>query len=134
MKRIILISAGCASLSLGLIGVFVPLLPTTPFLLLASACFIRSSERLYTWLIGHRLFGDYIRCYIQYRAISRKARVLGVSLLWAFIGYAAVFVAQALWLRAVLLLIAVGVTCHLLCLRTLTPEMVKRAGPKPADK
>ena len=130
MKKVILISAGCTSLSLGVVGIFVPLLPTTPFLLLAAACFLRSSERLYTWLTHHWLLGDYIRCYIRYRAISVKARVLGISLLWLFIGYSAVFVAQALWLRALLLLIALGVTIHLVGLKTLTKEMREKARPE----
>ena len=124
MKRNLLIAAGCTSLSLGVLGIFVPLLPTTPFLLLASACFVRSSERLQNWLIHHKVFGNYIRCYQQFRAISLRAKVLTVTILWVFIGYSAVFVVSALWLRLLLMMIAVTVTTHILRLRTLTNKML----------
>jgi len=125
VKRILLVTAGCASLSLGVIGIFVPLLPTTPFLLLASACFLRSSDSLYNWLIHHRLFGNYIRCYQQFRAISIKAKVITIMLLWTFIGYSVLFIVNVLWLRILLLIIAAGVTAHILRLRTLTKDMMK---------
>lgn len=134
MKKIILVSAGCTSLSIGVIGIFVPLLPTTPFLLLASACFIRSSDRLYQWLIHHKLFGNYIRCYIQFRAVSKRAKVVSVSLLWTFIGYSAVFIVNTAWLRILLALIATGVTVHILRLRTLTKEMKEIENPPPNKK
>ena len=124
MKKPLLIAAGCTSLSLGVIGIFVPLLPTTPFLLLASACFLRSSQRLHTWLIHHKLFGNYIRCYQQFGAISLRAKVLTVTLLWVFIGYSAVFVVSALWIRLLLAIIAIAVTVHILRLRTVTKEML----------
>jgi len=134
MIKIILVSAGCTSLSLGVIGIFVPLLPTTPFLLLASVCFIRSSDRLYQWLIHHKLFGNYIRCYIQFRAISKRAKVVSVSLLWTFIGYSAVLIVNTTWLRIILALIATGVTVHILRLHTLTKEMKETVNPPPNNK
>lgn len=124
MKKNLLIAAGCTSLSLGVLGIFVPLLPTTPFLLLASACFVRSSERLHNWLIHHKVFGNYIRCYQQYRAISLRSKVLTVSVLWVFIGYSALFVVSVLWIRLLLMMIAVTVTTHILRLRTLTNNML----------
>jgi uncharacterized membrane protein YbaN (DUF454 family) len=110
---------------IGTIGVFVPLLPTTPFLLLAAACFIRSSDRLYAWLIHHRWFGSYIRNYREHHAITLRAKVVTLSLLWGVIGYSALFVARAWWLRSLLGVVAVGVTIHLLQLKTLTPEMAR---------
>ena len=124
MKRSLLIAAGYTSLSLGVVGVFVPLLPTTPFLLLASVCFAKSSERLYNWLIHHRVFGNYIACYQQFRAISLRAKVLSVTLLWLFIGYSIVFAVSAVWIRLLLLIIAIAVTTHILRLRTVTNEML----------
>ena len=126
VKRILLIIAGCTSLSVGVVGIFVPLLPTTPFLLLASACFLRSSDSLYHWLIHHKLFGNYIRCYRQYRAISIRSKIISLLLLWLCIGYSVIIFVSALWLRLILIIIAAGVTTHILRLRTTTKEMMRQ--------
>jgi uncharacterized membrane protein YbaN (DUF454 family) len=115
--------AGVLSVALGMLGILLPLLPTTPFLLLAAACFLRSSPRLYAWLLNHRWFGRYIRHYREHRAIPLRAKVIVLALLWATIGYAAIAVANAWWLRALLVGIAVAVSAHVLRLKTLTPEM-----------
>jgi uncharacterized protein len=123
LQRGLLVAVGSVAVGLGTIGVFVPLLPTTPFLLLAAACFIRSSDRLYAWLIQHPWFGSYIRNYREHRAITLPAKVVALTLLWVAIGYSALFVARAWWLRALLGVVAVGVTTHLLLLKTLTQEM-----------
>jgi len=125
LHKWLLVTVGMLAVALGTVGVFVPLLPTTPFLLLAAACFIRSSDRLYDWLIHHRWFGSYIRNYREHQAITLGAKVVSLALLWLAIGYSAVFVAQVWWLRTLLAVIAVGVTVHLLQLKTLTREMVK---------
>ena len=124
LKRNLLIAVGLISLSLGVVGIFLPLLPTTPFLLLASACFVRSSEKLHNWLIYHKVFGNYIRCYQQFRAISLRVKILTVTVLWVFIGYAVVFVVSAILIRILLFVIAVAVTIHILRLRMLTKEML----------
>ena len=118
--------AGILCVGLGLVGIFVPVLPTTPFLLLAAAAFVRSSPRLYHWLIHHKWFGAYIRSYREYRAITLRAKVATLVLLWAVIGYTAIGVVEAWWLRALLAAIAIGVTLHILSLRTLTREMIAR--------
>jgi uncharacterized membrane protein YbaN (DUF454 family) len=115
---------GVIAVGLGVIGVFVPLLPTTPFLLLAAACFVRSSARLYAWLIHHKWFGDYIRHYREHHAIPLRAKIVTLALLWGAIGYTAIEVVTAWWVRALLGLIAVGVTIHILHLKTLTREML----------
>jgi len=120
------VTVGIIAIIVGAIGIFVPLLPTTPFLLLAAACFIRSSDRLYAWLIHHRWFGSYIRNYREHRAITLSAKIVSLTLLWGMIGYSAVFVARAWWLRTLLGIIAVGVTIHLLQLKTLTQEMLQK--------
>ncbi|MFP4394578.1 MAG: YbaN family protein [Anaerolineales bacterium] len=119
--RWLLIGVGSLSVALGALGIFVPLLPTTPFLLLAAACFVRSSPRLYRWLITHRWFGTYIRNYREHRVIPLRFKVLALTLLWLSIGYAILAVAEALWLRLLLAGIAVGVTVHLVLLRTEMP-------------
>ena len=120
----VLVTIGVISVGLGMIGVFVPLLPTTPFLLLAAACFVRSSDRLYAWLIHHKWFGDYIRYYREHRAITLRAKVVTLALLWSVIGYTAFGVVTAWWVRTLLGVIAVGVTIHILHLKTLTREML----------
>jgi uncharacterized membrane protein YbaN (DUF454 family) len=112
--------------ALGVLGILLPLLPTTPFLLLAAGCFVRSSPRLYAWLLNHKWFGSYIRHYREHKAIPLRAKVVVLALLWGSIGYAAIGVAKAWWLRALLVAIAVGVTTHVVRLKTLTPEMVAR--------
>lgn len=134
VRQALLVSGGVVSVGIGTIGVFVPLLPTTPFLLLAAACFIRSSDRLYAWLIHHRCFGSYIRNYRESRAITLRAKVVTLTLLWGVIGYSALFVARAWWLRSLLGLVAVGVTIHLLQLKTLTPKMVREQEEAAARK
>ena len=124
LRKGLLISLGVLSVGLAMVGVFLPLLPTTPFLLLAAACFIRSSDRLYRWLITHRWLGPYIKNYREHRAITRRAKVVTLLLLWGTLGYAAVGVVSALAVRVLLLVIGVGVTLHVLRLKTLTPDML----------
>ncbi len=72
IKKVFLIMAGCIALGLGVIGIMLPLLPTTPLLLLAAGCFIKSSTRLYKWLIHHKTLGPYVYNYLELRAISKK--------------------------------------------------------------
>lgn len=115
----ILIVAGTLFAGLGLLGMFVPLLPTTPLLLLAAFCYARSSERFYRWLMTNRIFGDYIRNYREGRGITLIHKVMALTLLWATIGYAAWFLVQPWWGKAGLAAIAVGVTIHLLTVKTL---------------
>jgi uncharacterized membrane protein YbaN (DUF454 family) len=74
--------AGVLALLLGIIGLFLPLLPTTPFLLLASWCFARGSERLHRWLLSHRVFGEYLRNFEAGRGIPLKAKILATVMLW----------------------------------------------------
>ncbi|MCJ7657039.1 MAG: YbaN family protein [Candidatus Atribacteria bacterium] len=104
---------------LGILGIFLPLLPTTPFLLLAAACYIRSSERFYNWLINNKWLGNYIKNYLEGKGVSLKVKVLSISLLWITIGYSVVFVVNIFPIRVILILIAIGVTIHILSIRTL---------------
>jgi uncharacterized membrane protein YbaN (DUF454 family) len=77
-KRVILILTGVVALALGAIGVVLPLLPTTPFLLVAAFAFANSSERLHRWLLAHQLFGPLIDNWRRYGAISRRAKIVSV--------------------------------------------------------
>jgi len=112
VKRRLLIGAGTLSAGLGIIGVFVPILPTTPFLLLAAACYMRSSERFYRWLIDNRIFGAYVRNYIEGRGMPIKIKISTILLLWLTIGVTIAFAVENIVVRIVLICIAIGVTAH----------------------
>ena len=133
-KRYLLTAAGVVSLGLGALGVVLPLLPTTPFLLLAAACFFRSSDRLYDWLMRHRWFGPYIRNYREHRAIALGAKVGTLTLLWVTLAFTGLVVMESWWVRLMLLAVGVGVTWHVLSLRTLTPEMLAQDAPAACDR
>ena len=117
--RPLLVTFGTIFVGLGIVGIFVPVLPTTPFLLLAAACYARSSQRFYHWLLYNRWFGNYIRNYRQKRGIPLKMKVLTISLLWVTIGVSAIFAVQSLVVRIILVLIAIGVSIHVLSIKTL---------------
>lgn len=113
LTRTLLILCGTLCVALGVVGMFLPVLPTTPFLLLAAVCYARSSERFYHWLLTNRWCGEYIRNYREGRGIPVKQKLFIILLLWLSIGYAAWFVVSAWWLKLILLGIAVAVTIHL---------------------
>lgn len=114
-----LITAGTLSVGLGILGVFIPVLPTTPFLLLAAACYARSSQKFYDWLLNNKYFGSYIRNYQQRKAVPLKAKVLTIALLWATIVCSVMFAVESFVVRVLLIIIAVGVSIHVFSLRTL---------------
>jgi len=110
---------GTVSLCLGILGIFLPLLPTTPFLLLTAALYFRSSPKLYNWLIRHKYFGSYIRNFREHKAMPLKAKILSITLLWITMLNCVFFVVSYPWLRIILLLIAVGTTYYILSFKTL---------------
>jgi uncharacterized membrane protein YbaN (DUF454 family) len=113
---------GSVSLGLGIVGVFLPVLPTTPFLLLAAALYLKGSPRLYEWLIDHKYLGPYIRNYRENKAIPLRAKIVSVAMLWVTILLSAFLAVNVWWLRILLICIAVGVTWHILSFKTLTKE------------
>ena len=117
--RGILITAGTFFVGLGVLGIFLPLLPTTPFLLLAAACYARSSKRFYNWLLNNKWFGNYIKNYREKKGVPLKVKLSSISLLWITILFSVVFIVQVLLFRIILILIAAGVTIHILSIRTL---------------
>lgn len=118
MIKVVLIVAGTIFLLLGIIGILLPLLPTTPFLLLAASCYAKSSTRLYNWLLENRWFGKYIKNIREGHGIPLKVKISVITLLWIAIGFSAIFVVQGLLVRIILVLIAVGVTAHIVFYRT----------------
>lgn len=115
---------GILFVGLATVGIFLPLLPTTPFLLLAAACFIRSSDRLYQWLITHKWFGKYIKNYMEHKAITKRGKIISILLLWGTLGYTIIVIVSVPIVKILFLLIGVGVTLHLLSFKTLTPAML----------
>lgn len=113
IKRVLLISAGWMCVALGLIGIILPLLPTTPFLLLAAYCFSRSSERFHVWLLNHPWFGNYIRNFQSGRGMTLRAKVSTVFVMWLSIGASIVFFIPLFWGKVLLFLIAVCVSVYL---------------------
>ncbi|HET9947861.1 MAG TPA: YbaN family protein [Longimicrobiales bacterium] len=118
VRRGVYLGTGWAAVALGLIGIAVPLLPTTCFLLLAGWCFARSSPRAERWLHENRLFGRYLRDYRERGIVSVRVRRTTLAVLWGVIGASAFFFAERLWVVALLLLVAVAVTVHLYTLPT----------------
>jgi len=119
--RLLLAVGGTIALALGIVGIFLPGLPTTPFLLLSAWCYARSSPRLYTWLMQHPVLGTYIRDYLERRGVPLRAKILALALLWPSIIVTAVFATRLLHARLALLFIAAAVSVHILKLKTLRP-------------
>ncbi|MFD2923795.1 YbaN family protein [Halobacillus naozhouensis] len=122
MKLVIqvsLIIIGTLSLALGIIGIVLPLIPTTPFLLLSAACFVRSSNRLYQWLIHNKWFGSYIQNFRAGKGIPLKAKVIGVATLWISIIYSAFFIVPLVFVRIIMMLVAAYFTWFILSQKTL---------------
>lgn len=117
LKKQLLITAGTLSLVIGIVGIFVPLLPTTPFLLLAAGCYLRSSQKFYNWLMSNRFLGAYIRNYFEGRGIPVKVKLFIIALLWVTIGISIWLVAKPL-VTVILLIVAIGVTLHIIFIKT----------------
>lgn len=118
--RIFLIIVGSVSLVLGILGMFLPLLPTTPFLLLSAAVWVKASPALYQWLLNHKVFGEYIRNFREHRAIPLRVKIISVSLVWLTIGYCIFAVVDEWWWAQVLMtLLAIGISWHILSFKTL---------------
>jgi uncharacterized membrane protein YbaN (DUF454 family) len=116
VKRALLLISGFACLGLGAVGIALPIMPTTPFVICAAVCFSASSPSLYGRLAKMRYFGEYIRNYREGTGISRGARLAGLIMLWAMLAFSAVFV-QSTEIRILLACIGAAVSVHLLMLR-----------------
>lgn len=113
---------GTLFVALGIAGVFLPLLPATPFLLLAAACYVRGSDRLYAWLINHRYLGPYIRNFRDRKGMPLRAKVYTVVILWASIAFSIYRVNRPV-VTVVLLTVAVGVSLFIYRMKTLEGEL-----------
>jgi uncharacterized membrane protein YbaN (DUF454 family) len=117
--RLLLTALGLLSLGLGILGIFLPVLPTTPLLLLSAALFLRGNRKLYDWLMNHPRFGKYIQNFTIHKAIPLHVKILAVSMIWITLVNCAIFVAQHWALRVFFILLAIAITIHILSYRTL---------------
>ena len=123
IRKALLIFAGTLCVGLGVLGMFLPLLPTTVFLLLAAYCYSRSSEKFHNWLVNNRLCGSYIRNYKSGRGISVRQKVSTILTLWVSIGFSMWMLSGRFWLSLLMVAIALAVTTHLVMLKTYTAEI-----------
>lgn len=118
IKRYVYITLGSVFLLLGMVGVFIPVLPTTPFLLLTAFFYLRSSFRLYCWLVGHKVFGSYINDYMEHRAVKKRAKLAALVFLW-FSMTVSIIVVPVIAVKWLLPIIGIAVSAHILSLKTL---------------
>src|SRR3990172_8713506 len=105
--------------AIGVIGIFLPLLPTTIFLILASACFVKSSPKANEWLKSNRYLGPYLRNYQDKTGLTLKSKILSIVFLWISISLSGYFLTHELYIRLILLAIACGVSIHLILIKTI---------------
>ena len=117
IARAFYLIGGLVFTSLGIIGIILPILPTTPFLLLAAACFAIGSERLYNWLLNNKILGLYIRNYKDGKGMPIKLKIFTISLLWITIIISILFFIDILLVEIILLIIAVAVSIHIILIR-----------------
>ena len=115
--RVLFFVAGSVSLALGAIGIVLPILPTTPFLLIALACYCRSSERMTRWMLNNKYFGKYIRNYKEGKGIPMKTKLFAITTLWITISISAILILN-IWIALILFAVAIAVTIHIIRLPT----------------
>lgn len=108
---------GVVSLILGIVGVFIPLLPTTPFLLLSSYSFARSNERFNNWLLTNRFFGNHLQDYIARKTVKRQIKWFTIGVLWITIVLSIIIIGTSALVKGLLITVAIGVTVHLVMLK-----------------
>ena len=127
IMKLLFTALGLLATALAVAGIFLPVLPTSPLLLLAAWLFYRSNPRLRHWLINHPVLGSYIKNYLTYRAIPLRAKVISISTLWVVISVSVFMLMGKPLIQTILLLIAVGVTIHICRIRTLRRDRIAPA-------
>lgn len=116
--KAVLLLTGTISLGLGILGMVLPVLPTTPFLLLSAAAYARGSKRFYHWLMANKWFGPTIMSYREGKGIPRKTKITAIAMLWTSILSSVIFFIDNVYLKGLLVVIAIAVTWHLLVIKT----------------
>lgn len=123
LLRYLLIAVGWLSITAGLVGLFLPLVPSVPFLLLALFCFSRSSHRFHTWLVEHKHLGPMLKDYLRHGAVPLRAKVLAIAMIWVSFPVTSFLFVEQVWLRIVLLSLAACVTLYLLVIPNAPPRL-----------
>jgi len=121
LLKSLLLAIGWISVVLGVLGIFLPLLPTTPFLLLAAACFVRSSPKFYQWLVDHPRLGSYILHYLNGEGIPKRAKFVSIMMIAGTISFS-IWLVPILWVKVLLLVIALSVSTYILRQPTLAND------------
>ena len=121
LLRWLLIGIGWLSIAAGIVGLFLPLVPSVPFLLLAAVCFSRSSERFHCWLLEHKQLGPMLRDYLTLGSVPLKAKLTALAMVWISFPTSAFLFVSAPWLKISLLALATAITLYLLYLPTSAP-------------
>lgn len=132
VRKLLFNVLGTIFVGLGIAGIILPLVPATPFLLLASACYLRGSDRLHDWLMNHRLMGPYLRNFKEHRAMPMGAKIGTIAVLWTSVAFSA-YAIERIHVQIILVLIAIGTTTYILRMRTLGRDTVIAVDePEPA--
>lgn len=123
MMRWIFITGGVVLVSIGILGMFLPLLPTTIFFILAAWCFARSSERYYKWIHSNKYFGKYLSDYRSGKGMPVKSKIFSIAFLWTGILVSFFLLTENLYVRILLAAIAIGVTLHIIYIKTAKDEV-----------
>ena len=115
--------SGFLFLALGILGIFLPLLPTTPFLLLAATIFMHSNRKIYVWMFRNRFFGKQFLSYVKNKSVSLYVKISSLITLFLTMGYSIFFVVENIYLQVFLALITFAVTLHILKLKTIDKEI-----------
>jgi len=118
IKKNLLVAAGTLSLTVGVVGIFLPLLPTTPLLLLAAYCYLRSSRKLYDKLMNSKRLGPYISSYLEKKAVARRVKFSALAFLWVSLTIS-IILAGNLYVRLILILVGIVVSMHISSLKTI---------------
>ena len=122
--KVLLIATGTFFIGLGIVGIFVPVLPTTPFLLISATLYAKSSKSFYNWLVNNKILGRYIKNYREGKGIPLKLKIITIALLWITIGCSAIFAIDIFWVRVILVIIAIGVTIHIIRIKPLDKSKI----------
>jgi len=121
-KKKLFLFLGFLSAITGIIGIFIPLLPTTPLLLLSAYCMSRSSDKWHNRLLNNNITGIYIKSYIEKKGIPLKVKIFNLILLWSVIGTSIIFFTNNLLSDIILSVVLIAITIHILLLKTLKDE------------
>lgn len=132
IRKAVLIFTGTVCVGLGVLGMFLPLMPTTVFLLIAAYCYSRSSERFHTWLLNNRLCGKYISNYKSKNGMTIRQKATTLLTLWISIAFSIWLMSGRFWPTLIVSIVAVAVTVHILWIKTYRPETAE-AEPAQAE-